>query len=439
MKGLLKRGSTWHLVRRVPTDFHDVEPRRVVTFSLKTDSKQIAAEKAALVWRNLLDGWQALTDGRSADADRQFKTAQRICAQRGVQYLPVTEVAELPLADVLQRVEAAIQTKGQVDAHVAAATLGTIAEPKLLLSQLVDHVEQLSAHENRFKNTAQMTAWRTPRHRAVANLKAAIGGDKPVAQLSRADVLKHRSFWEKRIREEGLQIETANKDFTNMAGMLARYYKDLNVEDPPRIYSGINLTDRHKVVTRKAELPVSFILEKWFADGALDCLNEEVRDILLISLETGCRQSEIYNLPASAFELDAPIPHIVIKNEEGVREIKNKHSARLVPLLGVALAAAKRNPNGFPRYRGKNGYSNAVNKTLRENELLPRGVTVGGLRHTFESRLKSDKIQSDDRGELMGHSVASVRGREWYGDAMQLEQRAAIMQVIAFPVPDYLK
>ena len=39
----------------------------------------------------------------------------------------------------------------------------------------------------------------------------------------------------------------------------------------------------------------------------------------------------------------------------------------------------------------------------------------------------------------MGHSVASVRGREWYGDAMQLEQRAAIMQAIAFPVPDYLK
>ena len=224
MKGLLKRGSTWHLVRRVPTDFHDVDPRRVVTFSLKTDSKQTAAEKAALVWRNLSEGWQALKDGRSADADRQFKAAQRICTQRGVQYLPVAEVTELPLADVLQRVEAAIQSKGQVDVHVGAATLGTIAEPQLLLSQLVDQVVHQSAHENRFKNTAQMTAWRTPRHRAVANLKAAIGCDKPVAQLSRTDALKHRSSWEKRIKEEGLHIDTANKDFTNMAGMLARYY-----------------------------------------------------------------------------------------------------------------------------------------------------------------------------------------------------------------------
>ena len=137
---------------------------------------------------------------------------------------------------------------------------------------------------------------------------AAIGGDKPVAQLTRADVLLHRRYWQDRIKQRGLEFDTANKDFTNMAGMLARYYKDLNVEDPPRSYSGLNLTDRHKVNTRKAELPVSFILEKWFADGALNCLNEEVRDILLISLETGCRQSEIYNLPASAFELDAPPP-----------------------------------------------------------------------------------------------------------------------------------
>lgn len=439
MKGLKKRGSTWHLVRRVPTDFHDVEPRRLLTLSLRTDSKKLAAEKAAQVWDNLLEGWQALKDGRSDDADVRFKAAQRICANKGFQYLPVAEVADLPLVDLLKRVEAAIQSNGHVDANVAAATLGTVSETQLLLSQLVDHVEDLSAHENRFKNDAQLKAWRNPRKRAVKNLTAAIGGDKPVAQLTRADVLLHRRYWQDRIKQRGLDIETANKDFTNMSGMLSRYYDDLGVEDPPRIYNGVNLTDRHKKSTRKDEVPVEFILEKWFANGALDCLNTEARDILLISIETGCRQSEIYDLPASAFQLDAPIPHIVIKNEEGVRQIKNKHSARLVPLFGVALAAAKRNPNGFPRYRGKTSYSNGVHKTLRKNGLLPRGITVGGLRHTFESRLKGLKVQSDDRGELMGHSVTNIRGREWYGDEMQLEQRAAIMQAIAFPVPDYLK
>ena len=134
MKGLSKRGSTWHLVRRVPTDFHDVEPRPVVTLCLKTDSKKLAAGKAAQVWDNLLEGWQALKDGRSAEADVRFKAAQRICAHQGFQYLPVAQVADLPLVDLLKRVEAAIQSNGHVDANVAAATLGTVSEPQLLLS-----------------------------------------------------------------------------------------------------------------------------------------------------------------------------------------------------------------------------------------------------------------------------------------------------------------
>ena len=37
-----------------------------------------------------------------------------------------------------------------------------------------------------------------------------------------------------------------------------------------------------------------------------------------------------------------------------------------------------------------------------QNGLLPEGVTVGGLRHTWESRLKRIGLQSDDRGDLMG-------------------------------------
>ena len=74
------------------------------------------------MWRNLVGGLQALKDGRSADADRQFKAANRICAQRGDKYFPVAEVAELSLADVLKRVEAATQAMGQVDANVAAAS-----------------------------------------------------------------------------------------------------------------------------------------------------------------------------------------------------------------------------------------------------------------------------------------------------------------------------
>ncbi|MCA1775427.1 MAG: integrase, partial [Loktanella sp.] len=106
--------------------------------------------------------------------------------------------------------------------------------------------------------------------------------------------------------------------------------------------------------------------------------------------------------------------------------------------VGVALAAAKRHPDGFPRYRHKRSYSAAVNKFMRENDLLPDGVTIGGTRHTWESRLKAVGVMTDDRGEIMGHSVKEARGREVYGDEMALKMRKEVVDRIALPVPDHL-
>ena len=126
--------------------------------------------------------------------------------------------------------------------------------------------------------------------------------------------------------------------------------------------------------------------------------------------------------------VDALFLSSFLKKLSGRREIKNVHSEGAVPLVGVALAEALRHPDGFPRYRHKRAYSAAVNKFLRENDLLPDGVTIGGVRHTWESRLKAAGIAMDDRGEIMGHSVKEVRGREVYGDDMALRIRQEVAE-----------
>ena len=95
-----------------------------------------------------------------------------------------------------------------------------------------------------------------------------------------------------------------------MASMLSRYHDSLEMPEPPRPYTNIRITDRHEVAARKAEVPIETIVTKWFAKGAFDDLNEQARDILLMSIETGCRQSEIHDLPSDAIVLDAPIPFI---------------------------------------------------------------------------------------------------------------------------------
>ncbi|WP_319496049.1 hypothetical protein [uncultured Cohaesibacter sp.] len=81
-----------------------------------------------------------------------------------------------------------------------------------------------------------------------------------------------------------------------------------------------------------------------------------------------------------------------------------------------------------------------MNKALREKGLLPSEKhTVGGTRHSFESRLKKVQLPNDDRGELMGHSVKAIRDRELYGDDMTLEEKLALHNLIVLAVPKHLE
>lgn len=395
------------------------------------------------VWLSYIEGWEACLAGRDGDAAEKFRAAQQLAALRGFQFLSIDSVTQAPLDEVLRRVEATQTADGVPDEVIASALLGVVEAPKLRLSDLVEHVETLAAHDNRFKNSEQMRLWRSPRLRAVNNLIAALGEDLNVVDVGGAEARKFKRWWQVRMAGEGQSAQTANKDFAYMSGMLARFYDDLEHDDPPRPFAGVSIQDRHAKPSQKREVPVDWIVEKWFAPDALAGLNDEARDILLMSIETGCRQNEIYNLPASALRLTDPIPHLRIAHElsddpSERREVKNLPSHREIPLVGVALAAAKRHPAGFPRYRNKSSYSASVNKYLRNNGLLPEGVTIGGTRHSWEGRMKRAGFEMDDRGELMGHSLKARRGREVYGDEMGLSERFRIAQEVMLPVPAHL-
>ena len=441
MAGLIKRGDIWHLRMRVPKRYRAVAGRKEIHRSLNTDSERRARELLPDLQAKLLAELDELTvikrHPNRADA---YRAAQKIAQARGFVYRPLSDLLDAPLEDLLERVE---MTSADPAAETAKALLGAIDEPELVLSGLVDEVERLATHDNRYKSENQMRLWRNPRMRAVTNLTVALGGkDVPVSTIDHAAALKHKAWWQKKIATENLSMETANKDFANMAGMLRRYYEGIALPNPPEPYRRVALKDRHQAEARKLEIPVGWIAEKWFAPGAFDGTNIEARDILLISIETGCRQSEIHDLPASAIVLDHPIPHLRLAFEDGEerREIKNSASARLVPLVGVALAAASRHPSGFPRYRGKSTYSGTMNKFMRSNGLLPSPRhTIGGLRHTWESRILAETKRMDVSGEMMGHSVKVIRGRPVYGDAMDLAKRQELVQSVMLDMPEHLK
>tara|TARA_R100000935_G_scaffold30452_3_gene50859 strand:+ start:387 stop:1670 length:1284 start_codon:yes stop_codon:yes gene_type:complete len=426
---------------RVPKRYLAVAGRKEIHRSLETDSERRAREMLPDMKARLLAELEEMTVIKERpDEASAYRAAQKIAQARGFAYRPLSDLLNAPLDEILGRVETA---SADPATETVKALLGAIEEPALMLSGLVEEVEILAAHENRYKSENQLRLWRNPRKRAVANLMTSLGGkDVFVSEIDHSAALKHKAWWQKKITAEQLSMESANKDFANMAGMLRRYYEGIAQPNPPEPYRRVNLKDRHKVETRKMEIPVDWITEKWFAPDAFDATNPEARDILLISIETGCRQSEIHDLPASAIVLDHPIPHLQLAFEEGEdrREIKNSSSARFVPLVGVALAAAKRHPNGFPRYRGKSNYSGTMNKYLRSNDLLPSAQhTIGGVRHTWESRILNATKRMDVSGEMMGHSVKVIRGRPVYGDSMDLLQKQELAQSVMLKMPEHLQ
>ena len=422
---LIMRGGTWHLRRRVPARFAEVEPRREVWVSLKTDSRQVAARKATAVWEGLIGGWEAQLAGRSDDGAKRLEAAREIAARHGLTYRPTSDVADLPLDELLARVEVLRRRDGSVNADAAPGVLGTVELPSLTVSEALEDYWRLTPDRVRGKSDDQVRRWRNPRKKAVRNFIEVVG-DRPVAELTRADFLQFRSWWLERITEHDLTPNSANKDLVHLSDVL-RTVNDLK---------GLELDlPLHKLALKEGDkderMPFSdaWIRDRLLAPGALSGLNDEARAILLGMINTGYRPSEAAGLTADRIRLDADVPHIVIA-PDATRQIKNRTSRREIPLTGVSLEAFRAFPEGFAHYRAKPASLSAtVNKYLRAHGLMESDRHVMySLRHSFEDRMLRGQIDERVRRELMGHAL----GRQKYGQAGGLAFKAQELARIAF-------
>lgn len=132
-----KRGSTYHLRKRVPERYRPVEPRAVVWISLHTDSESVARQKAPMAWAHLIEAWEAKLAGDGEDAERRFEAAKELAAIRGFRYLPASRVADLDREELLRRLEH-VSRKGEPDPIEAAAVLGGASAPQITVTGALD-------------------------------------------------------------------------------------------------------------------------------------------------------------------------------------------------------------------------------------------------------------------------------------------------------------
>lgn len=425
---LTVRHGVWHYLRRVPAEYAHLDLRGNVKLSTKikvaTDRTGTKAGRIAAQMNATLEAyWRGLVEQKAAEAKQTYLDAVKLARSLGLDYQTPSVGAMAPLADVLARIETLI-IKGAVDnVPLSKAAMGAYEKPPIMLSQLFDEYEYTQKLSLSKMSPDQLRKWTNAKKRAVEILIERIG-DKALHQLTRDNALAYADWWEERVITEGIGAGTANKNISHIGGMIRAVNKrlKLGLDD---VFAGTRIEGGRDGNRRPFDL--DFIKDVILADGKLDDLNEEARDVVYVAMETGARPSEIINLTKQRIVLDAPIPYIRIEAEN--RLLKTEHSERDVPLVGRALDAMRRHPDGFPRYfdRGSN-LSATLMKHFKKNELLPTDRhSIYSFRHSFKDRLKAAETPEELIDELMGHRIDKPK----YGDGYGLKLKLKFLKAIA--------
>jgi len=427
--GLTRDRGRYYWVKRVPTRYQglvigrDGKPVTQVRQALHTDSLEEARHKAAQVEAARLAEWEALAAGDGASARRHYEAARNLAAANGYPYIPVAQLAEGNLAELVSRVLALAGRDGEtLEASPAKveALLGGVPEVLPTFTEVwEDHAEATRTARLR-KSPGQEKRWRQARELALRNFLEVTGGDKAVDRITRDDARAFRDHLAERVAAGGYSHSAANKQIGALSVIWREWTErqGLTLDNP---FRGLHLSGGQS--GRRPPFSRAWVRDRLLAPGALDRLNPEARDILLVMVNTGLGVSEIVDAAASDWRLADPIPHLVVSGE--ARELKVGHRARSIPLLGVSLEAARRIAarGGCVRYAGKaTGWSNAVNKYLRANGLAetPRHSAYS-LRHYVEDALLDAGV------DILGHKY----GRPRYGEGGGLEVRKAALSKIA--------
>ena len=448
------RDGYWHYVRRVPKRFADIDGRGVIRVSLKTRSEETARlrrdamiEADNLYWASLVDHDDdaisaETTAQRRAALIRRYQRASARALARGFVYSPAALLAESDdLAALLARLAAVDRkdkgAKSQEEAAEAEALLGGAPAPSVTVSEaFAVYCDEIAVGDLLNKSPNQKRAWRKTKQRAI-NYFVEVVGDKPILEIERKDALEFYNWWAKRITAKSSAMRrganTANRDLGNLRKLYKDYCKHIGDEDRPNPFR--NLSFKEANLSETPPFEDEWVRTKILAPGVFDGLNEDARLIIYGLIETGCRPSEIANLRREDIRLDSSVPHIRIRPARD-REIKTASSIRDIPLVGVSLAALKKAPDGFPRYRDKNDLLSAsLMKAFRNRGLFPTKThVIYSFRHSFEKRMQEAGIDYGLRCLLMGHAT----DRPAYGDGGSLEYRRDELLKIAHPFPEGL-
>lgn len=428
---LSKRRGVWWYHRRVPRAYADLDDRAIVQLSTGVavdDDPQgrQAAEIARRIDAETVAYWRALEGGASPDATTRYETAIARARAAGFAYRPLTELAgDAPIEELVARLDRhaaeGLSKSDRAAKTSAAAYLGGEPRPGFRLSELPDVYERLAAADLSEMSENQKRRHMNARRRAVAVAQEVIG-DLALVAITREEAQRVRARLAERAVANEIRRDTGAKALHTLAAQWRRVDEAYQLGLAP-VWSGLRIG---RPDTRQAKPATIEDAKRLLTPGALESLNPQARGMLWIVMGTGARPSEVDALDEVAIRLNDAIPHIAITGAR--RPLKVAHTARAIPLAGVALAAAQAHPSGFPRYFDKSAsWSAAVGKALRGVEGWDADVKAYGFRHLFKDRLRGVGAPDSVMNALMGHKDDGPK----YGAGYTLPDLAVWMEKTA--------
>ncbi len=441
------RGDHWYYYRRVPTKYQGVDPRGTIRLALGTTSLETArlrrdelARADDEFWALLVLAQAASSTGLRVDAriaEHRYRAACASAMAAGFSYRPMERLVQP--GNIEEVVERLLSLKAdrigttELEPFKAEALLGGIEEPRLTVSQAFDvYVSDIAVDDQYNKSEQQKYQWRKVKRLSI-NYFVEVVGDIALTEITRDHALKYQRWWLSRMTspkpgETPVMPNTANRHLGNIRQLYEAYFKHIGEEGRPNPFR--NMFFKGKTRVEVPAFPNVWVRTKILQPGALSGLRPDLQLITLMLIETGCRPSEIINLLPEHIRLDEPVPFISIKPRRD-REIKTESSIRDIPLVGVALEAAKRAPLGFPHYHDKNElFSANMMKAFRTRQLFPsEDHVIYSFRHAFEQRMQEANIDYALRCLLMGHA----NSRPAYGDGGSMTYRRDELLKIVYP------
>jgi len=452
---LVKRGTLFYYQRYIPKRFKHVDPRTRIRYTLHTDSLDVARMRRDALAEADLEMWTALTieaseNGGVSEAtykaeQHRYHAAQTRALALGFSYKPVRELASntetLDQVDrLLQRVEYLEGLRRNGDAIPEAETealLGGADEPdapEILVSDAFQiYLDEIAFDEIKNKSEKQRYSWEKTKKTSV-NYFIDVVGDVSMRDITREMATSYRSWWIERMIPGDPDVKaakpnTANRHIGNMRKLYEDYFTHIGEEERLNPFRKMFFKDDES--SNVPSFQDDWVREKILVPNLFEGLNDDLRLMIYVLIETGARTSEICNILPENIHLDADVPYISIRPTN--REIKAQASNRDIPLVGVALEAMRYAYNGFERYRDKGELVSAnLMKAFRQRDLFPTpDHVIYSFRHAFEDRMLEAGIDHDMRYYFMGHK----NERPSYGQKGSMEFRRDLLLKIAHPYP----